>query len=86
MTVVALTLIVALVVLAAVFAGVVARMQRAHARREDLLVNQICHLAGRDWHPAPADELEQRRHRAAAEAQESARVRFTPSPEQQPIQ
>lgn len=30
--------------------------RREHARREDLLVNQICSLAGKPWLPPPADE------------------------------
>lgn len=29
---------------------------RAHARREDLLLNQALHAAGKPWQPAPADE------------------------------
>lgn len=81
MIAVALVEAVALVAVVVAFAGVVARMQRAHARREDLLVNQLCHLVGRDWHPAPADE---ERREAAGQA-ERARVRFTASPEQLPI-
>lgn len=31
---------------------------RAHARREDLLLNQLLHTAGRPWQPAPADTFE----------------------------
>ena len=56
------------------FAGVLARQQRAHARREDLLVNQLLHAVGKDWQPAPAAE------RPAEPAR--ARVHVIASPEQ----
>lgn len=29
------------------------QLERAHARREDLLVNQLCALAGRPWQTPP---------------------------------
>ncbi len=32
------------------------RARREHARREDLLVNQLCSLAGRPWLPSPASD------------------------------
>ncbi len=32
------------------------RARREHARREDLLVNQLCSLAGRPWLPPPASD------------------------------
>lgn len=32
------------------------RARREHARREDLLVNQLLHAAGRTWTPPPADD------------------------------
>lgn len=54
-------------------------VQRAAARREDLLVNQILHLSGRTWTPPPADEW-----RAPRDDEPLVRV-WTASPEQQPI-
>lgn len=81
MMVVAIVEAAALVALVVAFAGVVARVQRACARREDLLVNQLCHLAGRDWHAAPADD----ERRQAVERADQARVHFIASPEQQPM-
>jgi hypothetical protein len=58
MSIVVVAAIFAVVVLAIVstFARLLSRMQREHDRRTDLLVNQLCHLAGRDWQPAPASE------------------------------
>ena len=38
------------------FARIISTQARAHARREDLLVNQICSLAGKPWEPPPARE------------------------------
>ncbi|MBA3381738.1 MAG: hypothetical protein H0T97_07730 [Actinobacteria bacterium] len=29
---------------------------RQHAREREQLINQICHLSGRPWQEAPADE------------------------------
>lgn len=60
MLVVALALVVALVVVSLAFAGVVRSLIRQHARREDLLVNQVCALSGRPWQPAPASERHER--------------------------
>lgn len=48
----------ALAVVVIAFAGLLRSQMRAHARREDQLVNQLCHLAGRPWAPAPAYEPE----------------------------
>lgn len=56
MTFVALALVVALIATVLVSAQLLARQQRAHARREDLLVNQILHLSGHTWTPPPSDE------------------------------
>lgn len=39
-----------------VFAGLVRSLTRSHARREDLLLNQMLNLAGKPWQPAPASE------------------------------
>lgn len=53
-----------------------ARERREHTRREDLVVNQILHLAGKPWHPAPADAP------AAPRPERELRApRFTASPE-----
>lgn len=53
---VALAAIAALLLVIVALTGLLARQQRAHARREDLLVNQLLHAVGKDWQPAPADE------------------------------
>jgi len=37
-----------------VFAGLLRSQARAYARREDLLVNQLCNVVGRPWQQAPA--------------------------------
>jgi hypothetical protein len=56
MLIVCLALIAALIAVTVALAGLLGRQQRAHDRREDLLVNQILHLSGRTWTPPPADE------------------------------
>jgi hypothetical protein len=65
MTIVAIVLAVALIAVTGSLTGLVRSLQRAHARREDLLLNQLLHVAGRPWLPAPASEP------LAAPAQES---------------
>lgn len=66
------------------FGGVLRSQSRAHARREDLLLNQALHAAGRPWQPAPAD------HRLSAEDLLDQREEllaprlFTQTPEQEP--
>lgn len=40
------------------FASLLRSQIRQAARREDLLVNQLCHLAGRQWSPAPVDDYQ----------------------------
>ena len=56
---------VAIVALAMSFGSVMAlsatirSLTRSHARREDLLINQLCNAVGRPWQPAPADEWEE---------------------------
>ena len=63
-----------LLVVVTVFAGIVRSLIRQHARREDLLLNQMCNLAGKPWQSAPANEREQ---------QEPAEPRYwTTNPEQ----
>lgn len=52
-----------LAVVCVTFAGLLRAQIRQAARREDLLVNQLCNLAGRPWQdpphvPAPALEEE----------------------------
>jgi hypothetical protein len=46
----------AVVVEALACARIIASQARSHARREDLLVNQLCSLAGKPWEPPPARE------------------------------
>ena len=79
MTTVALALAALAIVQALAFTGIVARQSRAHARREDLLVNQILHLSGRTWQPAPAAE------KPAATEKQLERRAFTQTPEQLPV-
>lgn len=56
MTIVAVALAAVLVVAIGSFGQLLRWQQRAHARREDLLLNQLLNLAGKPWLPAPADE------------------------------
>jgi type II secretory pathway pseudopilin PulG len=55
MTIVAIVLAVALVLVVVVFAGVVRSMLRQSARERDLLLNQMMNLAGRPWQPPPSE-------------------------------
>jgi hypothetical protein len=55
--------------------------QRAHARREDLLVNQLLHATGSTWQPPPAEEA---RRDAADRGFE--RPDWTAVPEQDPLE
>lgn len=55
---IALALVVLAIVQALAFAGIVARQSRAHARREDLLLNQLLHAVGKPWQEAPASHVE----------------------------
>ena len=59
---------------------------RAHARREDLLLNQALHAQGRPWQPAPADEFQSRPlYDEDGELTVPSRYAFfTDSPEQEP--
>lgn len=57
-----------------------ARAQRSHARREDLLLNQLLHLSGRTWQPPPAEQWT-----AAKDGDPLVReFEWTATPEQQP--
>ena len=57
MVYVALAELAALALVSSVFARLLVSQQRSHARREDLILNQLLHAAGKAWLPAPADEL-----------------------------
>lgn len=72
---------VALVLAVAVVLRALARMQRQHARREDLLLDRLLHATGKPWTPAPADE----QARARAIDDDLQRVRFRAAPEQYPV-
>ena len=48
----------ALVAAVIAFAGLIRSLIRQHARERDLLVNQLCHLAGRTWTAPPARDPE----------------------------
>lgn len=52
---VCLALVAALALTVALCANLLRSQQRAAARERDLLLNQLLHLAGRSWQPAPAD-------------------------------
>lgn len=80
---VALTEAVLLAVVTIVFAGIVRSMTRQHARREDLLLNQMLNLAGKPWQPSPAatENLDEWRQRLD-DARE-ARRSWTTNPEQE---
>jgi hypothetical protein len=78
--IVCLALLAVLAATIATFAGLLTRAQRAHSRREDLLINQILHLSGRTWTPPPADEW-----KAAGDGEPLVReYDWTTQPEQQP--
>lgn len=71
-----------LLTVVAVFAGLVRSLTRTHARREDLLLNQMCNLAGKPWQPSPAAEsLDAWRLKLDEERLE--RRSWTTSPEQE---
>lgn len=81
---IALTL--ALIALAAVqaltFSAILHRQSRAHARREDLLLNQLLHAVGTPWQPAPAIEEWRDRADAAKADREQYEHRYTLNPEE----
>lgn len=79
MIVVAIVEAVAIVATVVTFAGVVRSLIRQHARERDLLINQLLHAAGNAWQPPPAAE------KPARDESDQARVRFTASPEQLPV-
>lgn len=49
-----LAVVVALLVVVSVLTRLLVSQQRAHARREDLLVNELLHAVGKPWQEAPA--------------------------------
>jgi hypothetical protein len=74
------------VIILTIFASAhLARSQsRAHARREDLLLNQVLHAAGRPWQPAPADTQPKEQIDWDELLPTMQYSRFTASPEQEP--
>lgn len=68
----------ALIAVVSILARLLISQQRAHARREDLLINQLLHATGRAWQPAPAVEADRERERG----DDLKRARWTASPEQ----
>jgi hypothetical protein len=83
MVLVALAEAAVIVLIVGAFLRALASQQRSHARREDLLVNQLLHSVGRDWQPSPADE-----HRRASRAEDRGFTppSWTPTPEQLPVE
>ena len=80
-----------LVLLALVMYGSWAALRsqsRTHARREDLLLNQALHAAGKPWTPAPIDNFvppNKPLYDDEGEMQLSQQyARFTLTPEQEP--
>ena len=57
---------------------------RTHARREDLLLNQALHAAGKPWQPAPADVRPVEQPDWDELLSTGQYSRFTTSPEQEP--
>lgn len=84
MTYLALAELGVLLVTISAFAGLLRAQQRAHARREDLLLNQLLHAVGKPWQPAPETEASWERAEQTLRDRETREVRFTPSPEQFP--
>jgi hypothetical protein len=79
---VCITEAVALVAVAWCFTSLLRAKERAAARREDLLLNQLLHAVGRPWQPAPADESGGLRE---AEPYERELPGFSATPEQWPV-
>lgn len=80
---VALAEAVLLLVTVAAFSTVIRSLTRQHGRREDLLLNQMCNLAGKPWQPSPAatENLDEWRQRL--EDAREARRSWTTNPEQE---
>lgn len=77
---VCLALTAAIAVVASALAGLLRSQQRSHARERDLLLNQLLHLAGKPWQPAPADEWT-----LPAPVDESEWPTWSATPEQAPV-
>lgn len=83
MVYVALTEAAALLVTVLVFAGLLRSMTRAHARREDLLLNQMLNLAGKPWQPSPAAESRLEVWQERIDEAREQRRSWTVNPEQE---
>jgi hypothetical protein len=81
-------LAIALLAVVMVLAGLLRSQQRAHARREDLLVNQILHLSGRTWQSPPAgdDVLAKLREKIGESRGDREAASWIVSPEQMPVE
>lgn len=77
MVYVALAEAAAIVTMVSVFGGLLRSQQRTHARREDLLLNQLLHAAGKTWQPPPT--------LPEPEPQEPTARTWTATPEQMPV-
>lgn len=55
-----LALVAALVVEALAFGGIIRSLVRQQARERDLLVNQMCSLAGKPWQDPPSHVVHER--------------------------
>lgn len=67
--------------------GALRAQARANARREDLLLNQALHAAGRPWQPAPSDAAPMPRPLFDDDGElilSQHYSRFTSTPEQEP--
>jgi hypothetical protein len=80
---VCLALVAALVVVCVSFTQLLRSQEHAHARREDALVNQLLHLAGRSWQPAPADTWTT--PTASTATEDGEWPTWTATPEQEPV-
>jgi hypothetical protein len=81
-TYVALALVVLLATVLSIFTGLLTKQHRAHTRREDLLVNQVLHLAGKTWTPPPAETWTAPQ---PGEPLIADPLDWTPTPEQTPL-
>lgn len=62
------------------FASLLRAQQRAHNRREDLLINQLLHATGKTWTPPPAATPP-----APPDQPQPRSLVYTATPEQDPI-
>lgn len=81
MVYVCLALVAVLAATVVAFTGLLRSQSRAHARREELILNKLLHAVGTPWQPAPADL----RPTSNGDAElASAHERWTTNPEQEP--